>query len=160
MKPTPERTSPQGNGFLRLLFVAVFAVMAFTGFGQMPIFKRYYISDIPGMGWSANFYLTHTIHYIGASILLALLAYFILDYFLLGRRSFRLTTSAYLRIALLAGIFATGVLRVFKNMPDVVFSPSFTLFIDVAHLGFVMIYLLAALFVLVLKSTWVVSKSI
>ena len=32
------------------IYVAILIVMAFTGFGQMPIFKRYYISDIPRHG--------------------------------------------------------------------------------------------------------------
>jgi len=160
MKTPPETKSSESKGILRRLFIAIFVVMAFTGFGQMPIFKRYYISDIPGMGWSANFYLTHYIHYLGASLLFALFAYFVLDYILLGRRRFRLTISAYLRIALWGGIVTTGVLRVLKNLPDVVFSPNFTLLIDVTHLGFVMIYLLTALFLLILKSTWVVRKSI
>ncbi|MBW1705935.1 MAG: FeS-binding protein [Deltaproteobacteria bacterium] len=129
--------------------------MAFTGFGQMPIFKRYYVSDIPGMGWSADFYLTHYIHYIGAIFLLALIAYVIIDYIFSGRKEFRLTSSAYVRIALLGGVVITGIFRVFKNLPDVVFSPGFTLFIDISHLCFMMLYLLTALVFLIMKSRWV-----
>ena len=48
-----------GKKALKWLYILTFTVMAFTGFGQMPIFKRYHVSDIPGMGWSADFYLTH-----------------------------------------------------------------------------------------------------
>ncbi|MBW2195807.1 MAG: FeS-binding protein, partial [Deltaproteobacteria bacterium] len=96
----------------------------------MPIFKRYYISDIPGMGWSADFYFTHYIHYLGAMILLALFTYVSADFLLLGRKKSKLTASAHVRIFILIGIVATGVLRVLKNLPDVVFSPGFTLFID------------------------------
>jgi len=129
--------------------------MAFTGFGQMPIFKRYYVSDIPGMGWSADFYLTHYIHYLGAIFLLALIAYVIVDYILSGRKKFRLTSSAYVRIALLGAIVVTGIFRVLKNLPDVVFSPGFTLFIDISHLGFMMLYLLTALGFLIMKSGWI-----
>jgi heme A synthase len=140
--------------WLKRFYVFLFAVMAFTGFGQMPIFKRYYISDIPGLGWSADFYATHYIHYLGAALLLGLLAYWIVDYLLTGRREFHLTTSAYVRIVLLGGIVVTGIFRVFKNLPDVVFSPGFTMFIDIAHLGFMMAYLLAALIFLVFKSGW------
>jgi hypothetical protein len=36
---------------LRWVYILTLFAMALTGFGQMPIFKRYYISDIPGMGW-------------------------------------------------------------------------------------------------------------
>ena len=145
-----------GNRALRLVFILTFIVMAFTGLGQMPIFKRYYVSDIPGMGWSADFYLTHYIHYLGAIFLLGLFAYVIVTYILSGRKEFSLTYSSYVRIALLAGIVITGIFRVFKNMPDVVFSPEFTLFIDVSHLAFMMVYLFAALLFLIIKSGWIV----
>ena len=141
-----------GKKWPKTFYILLFTVMAFSGFGQMPIFKRYYIADIPGMGWTADFYVTHYIHYIGAIILLGLLAYGILDYFLTGRREFSLTASAYVRILLLGGIVITGIFRVLKNLPDVVFSPGFTLFIDISHLGFMMFYLLAALLFLIFKS--------
>lgn len=144
---------------IKWLYILTFGVMAFTGFGQMPIFKRYYVSDIPGMGWSAHFYLTHTIHYLGAIFLLALLAYVMVDYFLSARQRLKLTASAYLRIALLAGIVITGIFRVFKNLPDVVFSPGLTQFVDIAHLGFMMLYLLGAAIFLGLKSGWVQHRS-
>lgn len=147
-----------GRKVLFRLYVVTFILMAFTGFGQMPIFKRYYISDIPGMGWSADFYLTHYIHYIGAIFLLGLFAYIIMDFILSGRQEFSLTYSAYVRIAVLAGIVITGIFRVLKNLPDVVFSPGFTLFIDISHLGFMMLYLLAAIVFLVARSGWILRR--
>lgn len=140
--------------WLKRFYIALFVVMGFTGFGQMPIFKRYYVSEIPGMGWSADFYMTHYIHYLGAILLLGLLAYAIVDYVLMGRREFRLTASAYVRIALLTGIVVTGIFRVLKNLPDVVFSPGFTMLIDISHLGFMMAYLVAALVFLIFRSGW------
>jgi hypothetical protein len=140
--------------WLKRFYLALFVVMWFTGFGQMPIFKRYYVSDIPGFAWSADFYATHYIHYMGAILLLGLLAYWIVDYLLVGRHEYRLTASAYVRIIFLAGIVVTGIFRVFKNLPDVVFSPGFTMFIDIAHLGFMMLYLLAALIFVIFRSGW------
>ena len=145
-----------GRKVLFWVYTATFILMAFTGFGQMPIFKRYYISDIPGLGWSANFYLTHYIHYIGAIFLLVLFTYAIMDFILSGRKEFSLTSSAYVRIAILGGIVITGIFRVLKNLPDVVFSPGFTLFIDISHLCFMMLYLLVAVVFLIMKSGWVV----
>lgn len=41
-----------------------------------------------------------------------------------------------------------------KNLPDVVFSPGFTMFIDIAHLGLMMCYLFAALIFVIFKSKW------
>lgn len=147
-----------GKKALGWIYISAFIVMAFTGFGQMPIFKRYYVSDIPGMGWSADFYLTHYIHYLGAIFLLGLFAYVIVDYVLSGRKELTLTSSAYVRIVLLGGIVITGIFRVLKNMPDVVFSPGFTLVIDISHLGFMMLYLLMALVFLIIKTDWFVRK--
>jgi hypothetical protein len=141
------------------LFVAAFIIMAFSGFGQMPIFKRYYVSDIPGFAWSADYYATHYIHYLGAIFLLGFFAYAAFDYFLSGKKAYSLTGSAYVRLILLTGIVVTGVFRVLKNLPDVVFSPQFTLFFDVAHLGFMMLYLLLAAAFLLLKSGWVTPKT-
>ncbi len=57
-------------------------------------------------------------------------------------------------LAAAGGIFITGIFRVFKNLPDVVFSPEFTLFIDISHLGFMMFYLFAALLFLIIKFGW------
>lgn len=137
------------------LFVFAFIVMAFTGFGQMPLYNRYYLSDVPGMSWTSNYALTHVIHYLGAIFLLAFFAYHILGYFLAGRKAYRLTGAAYTRVALLSGIVITGILRVIKNLPDVSFSPGLTLFFDLAHLGFVMAYLVFALVFLISRAGWV-----
>jgi hypothetical protein len=154
------KSAPRSSRGISWLYTVTFIVMAFTGFGQMPIFKRYYISDIPGMAWSADFYTTHYIHYLGAIFLLALIAYAIVNYLALGKKQFRLTASGYFRILLLAGIVVTGIFRVFKNLPDVLFSPGMTMFIDLAHLGFMMLYLFAVLFFVIIRSGWLVPKNV
>ena len=160
MQPSSYEKVNSKRKSLKRLYIMIFIVMAFTGFGQMPIFKRYYISDIPGMGWAAKFYLTHYIHYLGAIFLLALIAYAITTYFLADKKKFRLTGAAYVRIALLGAIVVTGIFRVLKNLPDIVFSPGFTLFIDISHLGFMMFYLMAALVFLIIGSGWVIRRTL
>ena len=60
---------------LRWIYLTTTFFLVLTGFGQMPIFKRYYIADIPGLGWLAEFFVTHYIHYLGAIVLLGLIAY-------------------------------------------------------------------------------------
>lgn len=154
MKPSNKSPLSWDTRALRWIYILLFIVMGFTGFGQMPIFKRYYISDIPGLGWSADFYFTHRIHYLGAILILGIIAYGISDYFLSGRKKYSLTVSAYIRIIFLSGIVVTGIFRVLKNLPDVVFSPGFTLFIDISHLGFMICYLFSALIFLAMKSGW------
>jgi hypothetical protein len=139
---------------VKLIYLFIFIILAFTGFGQMPIFKRYGISSIPGMGWSADYYITHYIHYLGAIVLIALMAYALVDFLASGRKSFRLTAAGSLQIILLSGIVATGVFRVLKNLPHVVFSPGFTMFIDLAHLGIMMFYLIVALILKLTGRGW------
>ncbi|ADG82484.1 formate dehydrogenase subunit gamma [Thermincola potens] len=50
-------------------------ILLFTGFGQMPLYKRYKIADIPGLGWSADFSITLYWHYIAAIILIFAVTY-------------------------------------------------------------------------------------
>ncbi len=140
--------------FVRPVFLLLFFVMALTGFGQMPIFKRYYIADLPGLGWLAQFYVTHTIHYIGAALFLFLVVYCAVMYLGVLRKQFQLTCFAYVKVALLAAIVATGVFRVLKNLPDVVFSPGFTMFIDISHLAFVFAFIVVGIVTVLTKSPW------
>ena len=141
------------------IYLALMIVMAFTGFGQMPLFDRYHVSAIPGLGWSSDFYFTHAVHYVGAALLLALIGYTGLNFFLSGKRTLRLTASTYVRIFFLGGLILTGILRVLKNDPDLFFSPGLVMFIDLAHLGFMFAYGIAALIFILTKSGWVVERS-
>ena len=132
--------------------------MALTGFGQMPIFKRYYIADIPGLGWLAQFYVTHYIHYLAAIIFLALVAYVIVDHLMLQKKQLRLTASGYVRGAILAGIMVSGLFLVVRNLSGSRFAPEFIIFLDLAHLGLVMSFLLAAAYCLIRKKGWVAQR--
>lgn len=69
----------------RLVYGLILFFITLSGFAQMPIFARYHISDIPGLGWLADFYVTHAVHYIMAALLLALGAYVWMDT-VLGRK--------------------------------------------------------------------------
>jgi len=144
--------------FIRVIYLSLLVIMTFTGFGQMPIFKRYYLSDLPGFGWSADYYLTHYIHYVGAAVLIGLFFLLVTDYFLMGRKAFRLTFASYVRVFLLAVIVLTGIFRVLKNFPEILFSPGFTVFIDSAHFGFVLILFFMALIFKILKMPWSLPK--
>ncbi len=47
--------------------VAISGIMLiFTGLGCLPLFKRYYITEIPGFKWTADFYTVTKVHYIFA----------------------------------------------------------------------------------------------
>lgn len=59
--------------------------LIFSGIGQMPVYKRYMIADLPGMAWSANYSVTLWMHYFAAIVLITAAAYHI-AYNLKGRR--------------------------------------------------------------------------
>ncbi len=42
--------------------------LLFSGLGQLPVYKRYFVDQIPGLGWSSNYEVTLTIHLIAAAI--------------------------------------------------------------------------------------------
>ena len=144
--------------YFKPLYLFLLFAMGLTGFAQMPIFKRYYIADIPGLGWLADFYTTHYLHYMGAIILLGFFAYAVVVYFGMMRKQFLLTRAAYVRIAILLLIIVTGIFRVLKNLPEIVFSPTFTMIIDISHLIFMMFLMVFGIGFMMAKKRWVVEK--
>ena len=128
--------------------------LALTGFGQMPIFKRYYIADIPGLAWLGEFFVTHYIHYLGAVLFSGFTAFMFIDYLLSKRLSRQMTATGYMRSALLAGILASGIFLVVRNLAGSDFSTGFIIFLDLCHLGLVMAFLFVSLYCLVFKKQW------
>ncbi|MGE3910980.1 MAG: cytochrome b/b6 domain-containing protein [Chloroflexota bacterium] len=47
----------------------------FSGFGQMPLYKRYMLSNLPGMAWTADYSVTLLLHYLGAAVLIFAVAF-------------------------------------------------------------------------------------
>jgi hypothetical protein len=139
---------------VRWIYLMTTFFLVLTGFGQMPIFKRYYIADVPGLGWLAEFFVTHYIHYLGASVFLALAAYMITDHLILKRNSRRMTVSGYVRIAVLTGILVSGALLVIRNLTGTNLAPGFIIFLDISHLGLVMVFLFVSLYCLIFKKQW------
>ena len=138
----------------RWFYLITILFLSLSGFGQMPIFKRYYIADIPGLGWLAEFFITHYIHYLAAILFLAFTAYMIIDYLLSQRKSRRMTASGYVRSALLAGILASGVFLVIRNLAGSHLSSDFIIFLDLCHLGLIMAFLFVSLYCFIYKKQW------
>lgn len=76
-----DQSKVQRHGFHVLFVHWTVAVSTFllivSGFGQMPMYKRYKIADLPGLGWTADYSVTIVIHYLAAAILLFAVAYHI-----------------------------------------------------------------------------------
>lgn len=138
----------------KTVYTMTLFVVMLTGFAQMPIFKRYYIADIPGLGWLDEFYITHYLHYLAAAVLLALVFDGVAGYLLMLRRHYRMTVSGRIRAVLLSGLILTGVLMVMKNFPGYWFSQQTIIAMDILHIGLTVFYLFAALWALVFRKNW------
>lgn len=146
---------PGASSAFKRLYALTLVALAISGFAQMPIFKRYYIADIPGLGWLAQYYVTHLIHYLGAALLLGLVAYALTGWLSPGRRPrARPTGSGAVRAVLLAGLIVTGVLRVVKNFSGVYLSADWIVFLDMLHIALVMAYIVAAVWAAAGKKRW------
>ena len=143
--------------WVKILYTLTLIFMALTGFGQMPIYNRYYMSDIPGLGWLADFYVTRNIHYIGAVIWLGLVVYVASDFILSERKQARLTASGRVRAVLLSAIVVSGALIVIKNFPYIHFSDGFIIGLNLFHLAGVMAFLIANLVCRITKKRWAVA---
>lgn len=138
----------------RYLYRFLLFLCALTGFGQMPIYKRYYMADIPGFGWLADFYVTRYVHYLGAVLLLGLLAYALVDYLLRRRALGAPSWSALVRGALLAVIVLSGLFFVAKNLAGAYFPPAAIIAGNLIHLCAVMGLLGVSLFCLLFRKRW------
>ncbi len=156
MNPSDQRCYPKTNSLWLPITTVIVFVMALTGFGQMPIYKRYYLADIPGLTWLANFYTTRFIHYVGAVALLALLAYILFNHILSRKHHpLRITRFGYIGSILMAGLVVTGTFFTIKNLPGVFFSSGAVHMINLGHLGFAMLFSGYFLLALVFRFKWV-----
>ena len=142
------------NSTVRYFYLTTVFFLTLTGFGQMPIFKRYYIADIPGLGWLAEFFVTHYIHYLGAILFLALVSYMVVDYVVMKPRSRKLTTTGWIRCILLTAILFSGVFLVIRNLSGSNLSATFIILLDLSHLGGVMAFLLISAYCLIFRKKW------
>jgi hypothetical protein len=156
IRKTERKARP--SRLVSYLYIPTLFILALSGFGQMPIYNRYYLSDIPGLGWLAYYYVTRNIHYVAAAVLLGLIFYGLFDFLFSHRRRLRLTKSGILRAALLAGIVVSGALIVVKNFPYVYFSDGFIIGLDIFHIAAVMTFLLANLVCLLGKMRWTAAR--
>lgn len=153
--PSIASAAVNPHRWLRWTFAVSLFMATLTGFGQMPIFKRYYIADIPGLGWLAQFYVTHFLHYLFGTVLLAVLGYVVVGWALgaFGKR--RLTRLAKGRGVILFGILLTGVLLALKNFSGYLYPPAMIIALDLIHLALVMIWLVFSLIAVIARKGWV-----
>jgi len=126
----------------------IFFMLLLSGFAQMPIFKRYYIADLPGFGWLAQYGVTHLIHY-GFAIAFTFAVFYRWTLYVLENRVERKITGKWLAQAagavLILGVIISGFFLVARNLPVYRFSAAVITGFDIVHLGLVMMFLLFSL---------------
>lgn len=127
------------NKVATFLYRFSLAVLVVSGFAQMPVFKRYYIADIPGFGWLAHFYTTHMLHYISASVFLFFVSYLVV---LNIHSEKRLNAEVIIKSGLFSGLIISGFLLVLRNFSGYLFPELFISVVNVVHLGLVFMLLI------------------
>lgn len=62
------------------------SILIFSGLGQMPLYKRYMLNQVPGLSWVSDYSVTLSIHYWAATVLIFAIMYHIV--FHVMRRDF------------------------------------------------------------------------
>jgi len=136
-------------GWISRLFVFAVGMLTFTGFMQMPLAKRYYLTEVPGMAWTGDFYMVHKLHYIFAAILLFVVGVVVVNWFLEWNDKLSLTPFGMARVGILGGLVVSGGFRVYRNLPDVTMHPDLVMLIEWVHFGLVMVLGAVALVALI-----------
>lgn len=142
------------NGARHKIYLVILFFMTLSGFSQMPIFKRYYIADIPGFGWLAQFYVTHMIHYIFAGLLIGFTTYVFFDFILSKTRFKKISSTGFMKIWIIAGLMITGLVLVVKNLSGIYMGHSMIIFLDISHLFLCVSFLMVSLYSLIFKKLW------
>ncbi len=61
-------------------------VLLFSGFGEMPMYKRYMITELPLMAWSGDFFVQLKIHYLAAMVFVSTAIFHVVYHGLMGDR--------------------------------------------------------------------------
>jgi hypothetical protein len=146
-------------GVVKWTYMLAMLTAIFSGFGNMPLYGRYYVADIPGFAWTRNFFVNLNIHYLSGAVLLGLAAYLTIVYLQRGNNAVRLSASGVVRVVLLGLALISGVLAALKNLPTVNLPMAGLMAVAFIHLGAVMGALLLSLACWLLKKPWLVVVS-
>ncbi|MDY6905072.1 MAG: hypothetical protein SWH61_10335 [Thermodesulfobacteriota bacterium] len=136
------------------IYAGLVILTAFTGFGNMPLYKRYYVSNLPGLSWTSDFLINVRVHYIAGSFLLAIGIYFLVLYLFSSRSHLQLTVTGRLRALFLALSLFSGMIMAFKNLPSVTFSFGWLVGMNFLHMGTAMVFVFLSLGCFIARARW------
>nr|WP_287410624.1 4Fe-4S ferredoxin [Pseudodesulfovibrio sp.] len=135
------------------LFLFAMTGLGVTGMLQMPLAKRYYLTEVPGMAWTGDFFFVHKLHYVLAALLLFVVALAVMNWLLEWKDRLVLTRFGVVRSVILGGLLVSGLLRVYRNMPSVTLDPTVIVAIEWVHLGLAAVMGMVALAALFKKAS-------
>ena len=139
----------------RLVFAIALLVAIFTGFGNMPLYGRYYIADWPGFAWAGDFIVNVQVHYLSGAVLIALLTYFWLNNRKIEPGGRRFTRSGLWRLGLLALTLVSGLIMAIKNLAGVDFPLVGLMVANFLHMGAAVLLVVFVLLGVIGRMQWV-----
>lgn len=61
-------------------------VLLFSGFGELPMYKRYMVTQLPLLGWSGDYFIQLKIHYLAALVFISVAVFHVVYHGLLSHR--------------------------------------------------------------------------
>jgi copper ion binding protein len=61
-------------------------LLIFSGFGELPMYKRYMVTQIPGLGWTGDFFVNLKIHYLAGIVFVSIMVFHALYHGWLGHQ--------------------------------------------------------------------------
>jgi copper ion binding protein len=61
-------------------------LLIFSGFGELPMYKRYMVTQIPGLGWAGDFLINLKIHYLAGIVFVSVMVFHALYHGWLGHQ--------------------------------------------------------------------------
>jgi copper ion binding protein len=61
-------------------------LLTFSGFGELPMYKRYMLTQIPGLSWAGDFFINLKIHYLAGIVFVSIMVFHALYHGWLGHQ--------------------------------------------------------------------------
>jgi len=61
-------------------------LLIFSGFGELPMYKRYMVTQIPGLSWAGDFFINLKIHYLAGIVFVSIMVFHALYHGWLGHQ--------------------------------------------------------------------------
>jgi len=136
------------------LYGAAVVIALFTGFGNMPLWGRYYIADIPGLGWSGNFYVNLQFHLFVGAVLLSLAVYFLILHVYSKQDGVRMSRSGRVRAVLLVLALLSGLVLAGRNLSGIRLPFDFQVGLTFFYMGIALAFMVASIACLIARCKW------